>query len=120
MKKVLIIAAAALFIGSTASAQDVMKQTGGEQNLEFLFSPLGGSPIGINGIKYRKFTSATTASTALSMAYEGVTAVMYFYRCAGNARQWLYSTRNQSTQTEQLYGHSGNPYGTFGFQNIDC
>ena len=64
MKKVLIIAAAALFIGSTASAQDVMKQTGGEQNLEFLFSPLGGSPIGINGIKYRKFTSATTAYRA--------------------------------------------------------
>lgn len=64
MKKILIIAAAALFIGSTASAQEVMKQTGGEQNLEFLFSPLGGSPIGINGIKYRKFTSATTAYRA--------------------------------------------------------
>jgi|SRR5690554_1010402 len=64
MKKVLIIAAAALFIGSTASAQEVMKQTGGEQNLEVLFAPLGGSPIGINGIKYRKFTSATTAIRA--------------------------------------------------------
>lgn len=61
MKKVLIIAAAALFIGSTASAQDVMKQTGGEQNLEVMFAPLGGSPIGINGIKYRSFSSATTA-----------------------------------------------------------
>ncbi len=61
MKKVLIIAAAALFIGSTASAQDVMKQTGGEKNLEVLFAPLGGSPIGIGGIKVRKFTSATTA-----------------------------------------------------------
>ena len=61
MKKVLIIAAAALFIGSAANAQDVMKQTGGEQNLEVLFAPLGGSPIGINGIKYRSFTSATTA-----------------------------------------------------------
>jgi len=61
MKKVLIIAAAALFIGSTASAQDVMKQTGGEQNLEVMFAPLGGSPISIGGIKYRKFTSATTA-----------------------------------------------------------
>ena len=61
MKKVLIIAAAALFIGSAANAQDVMKQTGGEKNLEVLFAPLGGSPIGINGIKYRSFTSATTA-----------------------------------------------------------
>lgn len=64
MKKVLIIAAAALFIGSTANAQEVMKQTGGEQNLEVLFAPLGGSPIGINGIKYRSFTSATTAFRA--------------------------------------------------------
>lgn len=61
MKKVLMIAAAALFIGSTASAQDVMKQTGGEQNFEVLFAPLGGSPIGIDGIKYRSFTSANTA-----------------------------------------------------------
>src|SRR5690606_8222480 len=64
MKKVLIIAAAALFIGTTANAQEVMKQTGGEQNLEVLFAPLGGSPIGINGIKYRKFTDATTAYRA--------------------------------------------------------
>ena len=60
-----MIAAAALFIGSTAIAQqDVKKQTGGEQNLEFLFAPLGGSPIGINGIKYRKFSDATTAMRA--------------------------------------------------------
>ena len=60
-----MIAAAALFIGSTAIAQqDVKKQTGGEQNLEFLFAPFGGSPIGINGIKYRKFTDATTALRA--------------------------------------------------------
>lgn len=61
MKKLLVIAAAALFAGSVANAQDVMKQTGGEQNLEVLFAPLGGSPIKIGGIKYRKFTSATTA-----------------------------------------------------------
>ncbi len=61
MKKVLLVAVAAAFIGSSAMAQDVMKQTGGENNVEVLFSPLGGNPIGINGIKYRKFTSATTA-----------------------------------------------------------
>lgn len=64
MKKILIIAVAALFVGSAAKAQDVMKQTGGEQNFEVLFKPLGGSPIGINGIKYRKFTSATSAIRA--------------------------------------------------------
>jgi opacity protein-like surface antigen len=61
MKKILLFAAAAMFIGTAANAQDVYKQTGGEQNIEVLFAPLGGSPIGINGIKYRKFTSATTA-----------------------------------------------------------
>lgn len=64
MKKLLVIAAAALFAGSVANAQDIMKQTGGEQNFEVMFKPLGGSPIGINGIKYRKFTSATTAIRA--------------------------------------------------------
>src|SRR6056297_2396669 len=64
MKKFFLMAAAALLIGSTANAQDVFKQQGGEQNIEFLFAPLGGSPIGINGIKYRKFTSASTAIRA--------------------------------------------------------
>jgi opacity protein-like surface antigen len=64
MKKLFLVAAAAAFMASAAQAQDVYKQTGGESNLEFLFTPLGGSPIGINGIKYRKFTSATTALRA--------------------------------------------------------
>lgn len=64
MKKVLIIAAAALFAGSAANAQSVMKQTGGERNFEVMFAPLGGSPISIGGIKYRQFTSATTAIRA--------------------------------------------------------
>lgn len=64
MKKLIIIAAVALFTGSAVQAQDVMKQTGGEQNFEVMFKPLGGSPIGINGIKYRKFTSATSAIRA--------------------------------------------------------
>ncbi|MFT4771454.1 MAG: outer membrane protein W [Cryomorphaceae bacterium] len=61
MKKIFVIAAAALLIGSTANAQDVKKQQGGERNLEVLFTPFGDSPIGINGIKYRSFTSATNA-----------------------------------------------------------
>jgi len=61
MKKSLLLAAAALLLGTAVNAQDVYKQTGGERNLEFLFAPLGGSPIGINGIKYRSFTSATSA-----------------------------------------------------------
>ncbi len=61
MKKIFLLAAAALLIGGTANAQDVMKQQGGERNFEVLFAPLGESPIGINGVKYRSFTSSTTA-----------------------------------------------------------
>lgn len=77
MKKILIIAAAALFAGSVANAQDVAKQTGGEQNFEVLFKPLGGSPIGINGIKYRQFTSATSAIRAsVFLGYGSTTDIM--------------------------------------------
>lgn len=64
MKKIFLLAAAALLIGGTANAQDVFKQQGGEQNIEVQFTPLGGSPIGIDGIRYRNFTSATKAFRA--------------------------------------------------------
>lgn len=64
MKKYLLIAAAALLVVTTTNAQDVFKQQGGESNIEFLFAPLGGSPLGINGIKYRTFQDATTALRA--------------------------------------------------------
>ncbi len=71
-----MIAAAAIFTGSFANAQDIYKQTGGEQNIEFLFAPLGGSPIGINGIRYRKFTSATTAYRAeVFLGYNSQTTI---------------------------------------------
>lgn len=64
MKKLYFLVATALLIGTAANAQDVYKQQGGEKNIEFLFAPLGGSPIGINGIKYRQFNDATTALRA--------------------------------------------------------
>jgi len=53
----MIVAAALLTVGSV-SAQ---KQTGGENNLEVNFTPLGGSPISINGLRFRKFTSENSA-----------------------------------------------------------
>lgn len=53
----MIVAAALLTVGSV-SAQ---KQTGGENNLEVNFTPLGGSPISINGLRFRKFTSESSA-----------------------------------------------------------
>lgn len=53
----MIVAAALLTVGSV-SAQ---KQTGGENNLEVNFTPLGGSPISLNALRYRKFTSENSA-----------------------------------------------------------
>jgi hypothetical protein len=77
MKKLFLMAAAALLIGSAANAQDVYKQQGGEQNIEVQFAPLGGSPIGIEGIRYRTFTSATTAIRAeIFLGFQSSTDVM--------------------------------------------
>jgi len=57
MKKILLIAfCASMFAASTSNAQN-LKQSGGEKNLQVMFAPLGGSPIGIDGIAYRKFNA---------------------------------------------------------------
>lgn len=60
MKKAIILFAAALFCfaGTDVSAQ---KQNGDEMNLEVQFAPLGGNPIGLNGLRFRKFLSETSA-----------------------------------------------------------
>jgi hypothetical protein len=54
MKKIAILALGACMFIATADAQ---KQSGGEKNLQVLFAPLGGNPISINGISFRKFSS---------------------------------------------------------------
>ncbi len=61
-KKVLLIAAiaAGVFTTSNVNAQD-FKPTGGEKNIEVNFTPLGGSPIGINNLRFRHFASADMA-----------------------------------------------------------
>lgn len=58
MKKAIMIVAAALLMVSGVQAQ---KQTGGEHNLELNFTPLGGTPFAINGLRYRQFTSENSA-----------------------------------------------------------
>jgi len=58
MKKVILFFALALACVTGAIAQ---KQTGGEKNLEVQFAPLGGSPISIDGIRLRIFTSESSA-----------------------------------------------------------
>lgn len=58
MKKIIFFFALALIAVTGANAQ---KQQGGEKNLEVQFTPLGGSPIGINGIRLRIFNSESSA-----------------------------------------------------------
>ncbi len=58
MKKIIFVLAIALIAGTTANAQ---KQQGGEKNFEVQFSPLGGSPVGINGLRLRMFNSESSA-----------------------------------------------------------
>lgn len=58
MKKVLMFLALAAVATVDAGAQ---KFQGGEKNLEVQFTPLGGSPIGINGLRFRMFNSESSA-----------------------------------------------------------
>jgi hypothetical protein len=65
MKKLFLLAlGASMFIGTTAHAQ---KQAGGEKNLQVLFAPLGGSPISINGISFRKFNAAGNSAWRVNL-----------------------------------------------------
>lgn len=61
MKKSLSMAALALVTLTTTEAQAQFRPAGGEKNLELMVAPLGGSPITMAGIKYRTFSSATSA-----------------------------------------------------------
>ena len=55
----ILVLLAVFTVGYTQAQQN--KQVAGSKNLEVLFAPLGGSPIGIGGIKYRSFSSETSA-----------------------------------------------------------
>ena len=61
-KKVLLIAAiaAGVLTTSTANAQDY-KPAGGEKNIEVNFTPLGATPISINNLRLRYFSSSDMA-----------------------------------------------------------
>lgn len=68
MKKIWILALAAMTAGF-ANAQDEsasgdFKPEAGEKSLEVQFAPLGGSPISIGGLRFRSFSSATSALRA--------------------------------------------------------
>lgn len=62
--KVLTIAFAAVMLSLVSlnvKGQD-FKPAGGENNFQVMFAPLGGSPISIGGIAYRKFNSDASAA----------------------------------------------------------
>jgi opacity protein-like surface antigen len=59
MKKIFLIALGASLFMVPAQAQ---KQAGNEKNLEVHFAPLGGNPISIDGIRFRKFNAAGNAA----------------------------------------------------------
>lgn len=68
MKKVILSFALALTVATGAFAQ---KQEGGEKNLELQFAPLGGSPIGMNGIRFRMFNSDGTGAIRIGLGIGG-------------------------------------------------
>ena len=43
------------------------KQSGGEKNFQVLFAPLGGNPVSIGGISYRKFNGAGDAAWRVNL-----------------------------------------------------
>ncbi len=60
------IAALVLTVVSVNSYGQDFKQKGGENNLQVMFAPLGGSPISIGGIAYRKFSTDGTHAMRLN------------------------------------------------------
>jgi len=72
MKKVILSFALALTTVAGAFAQ---KQQGGEKNLEVQFAPLGGSPIGIDGIRLRLFNSDGTGAIRVRLGLGGTNDV---------------------------------------------
>lgn len=72
MKKVILTVAIAFTAISGAFAQ---KQEGGEKNLEVNFAPLGGSPIGMDGIRLRLFNADGTGAIRVRLGLGGTNDV---------------------------------------------
>jgi opacity protein-like surface antigen len=59
MKRAILLASCISLVAVAAHAQH--KPASGERTLEVNFAPLGGTPVSIGGIKYRSFSSETSA-----------------------------------------------------------
>ncbi|MBL7942027.1 MAG: hypothetical protein JNM00_04640 [Flavobacteriales bacterium] len=71
-KSILFLALALLMSIDYATAQ---KQVGSDKNFEFTFAPLGGNPVGIQGIRLRSFNSDGTGAIRLGLYIGGMTDV---------------------------------------------
>ena len=60
-KNLLAVAAVIAGLSATTQSHAQFRPVGGEKNLELMIAPLGGSPVTMAGIKYRSFSSATSA-----------------------------------------------------------
>lgn len=72
MKKVILSVAIAFTAITGAFAQ---KQEGGEKNLEVNFAPLGGNPIGMDGIRLRLFNADGTGAVRVRIGLGGTNDV---------------------------------------------
>lgn len=68
MKKVILSVAIALMATTGAFAQ---KQDGGEKSLEVNFAPLGGNPIGMDGIRLRLFNADGSGAIRIGLGLGG-------------------------------------------------
>jgi hypothetical protein len=59
MKKIVLTIAVVFGMIAVSNAQ--FKQAAGDKSFELQFAPLGGSPVGINGIQFKSYSSETTA-----------------------------------------------------------
>lgn len=86
-KNVLLVAAifTAAFFATEVQAQDY-KPAAGEKTVEVNFTPFGGSPINISGLKFRSFTSETSAfRLGVNIAYSSTSADPEFQGPDNNA-----------------------------------
>lgn len=76
-----LLMAGTLMMAGVAATTDVQAQyrpdEAGAQNLELMVAPLGGSPITMAGIKYRSFSSATSAMRAgVFLGFDNKTTIL--------------------------------------------
>lgn len=77
MKRQVMAVAVVMACFATAQAQTQYRPAGGEKNLELMFAPLGGSPVSMAGIKFRKFGSATSAMRlGVFVGFENKTTIL--------------------------------------------